>query len=473
MKRNKKPVSLPYLKKTPTGIAGLDEVTLGGLPQGRPTLVCGGAGCGKTLLATEFLVRGATEFNEPGVFISFEEKPEELATNAASLGFNLNELIRQKKIAIDYVHLERSEIEETGAYNLEGLFVRLAHAIDSTGAKRVVLDTIENLFAGLSNDGILRAEIRRLFRWLKTKNVTAIVTGESGGREKTLTRHGLEEYISDCVIVLDHRVNDQISTRRLRIVKYRGSTHGTNEYPFLIDENGISVVPITSVGLTHKVTNKRISTGIEGLDRMFDGKGYYKGRSILVFGTAGTGKSSLAVSFVNAAAKRGEKCLYFAFEESEAQIVLNMRSIGMDLGGAIKKRLLQIHAARPTLHGLEMHLAVMHKLIVETEPDVVVVDPINNLTTTGNSTEVKAMLTRLIDFLKMKGISSIFTSLISAFNAETDPGISSLMDTVLFLNDVEGRDKHMRTLRIVKSRGMAHSHEVRNFIITNKGIEIK
>ena len=370
------------LAKSPTGISGMDEITKGGLPRGRPTLVCGAAGCGKTLFAMEFLVRGATQFNEPGVFMSFEETAEELTKNVASLGFDLNRLIASKRLLIDHVRIERSEIEETGEYDLDGLFIRLEHAIDSIGAKRVVLDTVESLFAGLPNPFILRSELRRLFRWLKDRGMTAVITGEKG--ENTFTRHGLEEYVSDCVIFLDHRVTDQLSVRRMRIVKYRGSTHGTNEYPFLIEEKGISVLPITSIGLDHPVSARRISTGIPRLDTMLGGKGYFRGSSILVSGTAGTGKSSTAASFVDAACRRGERCVYFAFEESSAQIIRNMRSIGIDLEPWVKKGLLKFHAERPSVYGLEAHLLTMHKAVNEFKPAVVAIDPITNLISAGN-----------------------------------------------------------------------------------------
>ena len=409
---NPKNRSLP---KAPTGIQGLDEITGGGLPRGRPTLVCGSAGCGKTLLAMEFLVRGATEFGEPGVFMAFEETAEELAQNVRSLGFDLEDLAEQNKLLVDFVRVERSEIEETGEYDLEGLFIRLGHAIDSLGAKRVVLDTLETLFGGLSNAAILRAELRRLFRWLKDKGVTAIITGERG--DGTLTRHGLEEYVSDCVIVLDHRVTEQLSTRRLRIVKYRGTTHGTNEYPFLIDENGISVLPVTSLGLSQEASDERISTGIPRLDAMLGGKGVYRGSSVLISGTAGTGKTSLAAHFADATCRRGERCLYFAFEESESQLVRNMRSIGLDLAPWSKKGLLRFHATRPSAYGLEMHLATLHKLVNEFEPRVVVVDPITTFLGAGTSVEAESMLMRLIDFLKAQQITAMFTSLTHGGNA--------------------------------------------------------
>jgi circadian clock protein KaiC len=458
------------LKKCPIGIAGLDEVTGGGLPQGRPTLVCGAAGCGKTLLSMEFLIHGAIDYNEPGVFMSFEEKSEELTTNVASLGFDLEALKKQKKICVEYVRVERSEIEETGEYDLEGLFVRLNYAIDTVKAKRVVLDTLESLFAGLNNAAVLRAELRRLFSWLKEKGVTAIITAERG--DGTLTRHGLEEYVSDCVILLDHRVTSQVSTRRLRIVKYRGSSHGTNEYPFLIDEDGISVFPITTARLDHTVTTERVSSGVPALDGMLSGEGYHRGRSILISGMPGTGKSSFMASFANAVCERKEKCLYFAFEESESQIVHNMRSIGLNLQPYIKSGLLEIHAARPTLYGLEMHLAVMYKAIVEFKPNAVIVDPINNLINAGSVSETQSMLTRLIDNLKTKGITAVFTSLTMSLESEANMGISSMMDTWICLRDIEANRQHQRYIEVLKSRGMAHSSEIRPFNITNKGIQI-
>jgi len=461
------------LPKAPTGIQGLDEITGGGLPKGRPTLICGSAGCGKTLLAMEFLVRGATEFNEPGVFMAFEETAKDLTQNVASLGFDLKNLIARKKLVLDFVYIERSEIEETGEYDLEGLFIRLGHAIDSIGAKRVVLDTIESLFSGLPNPLILRAELRRLFRWLKTKGVTAIITGERG--EGTLTRQGLEEYVSDCVIVLDHRANEQVSSRRLRVVKYRGSTHGTNEYPFLIDENGISVLPVTSLGLQQIASTGRIPSGIPRLDAMLGGAGYYRGSSVLISGTAGTGKSSLAVHFAQAACLRGERTLYFAFEESPSQIMRNMRSIGIDLQPWVRKSLLQFQANRPTFAGLEMHLTMMHKAINAFKPQVVIVDPLNSFVIGGNETEVKAMLMRLVDFLKMNQITGLFTNLTSGGSAleQTDIAISSLIDTWLLLRDIEIGGERNRGLYILKSRGMAHSNQIREFLLTDHGVELR
>jgi circadian clock protein KaiC len=464
-----KPSTLP---KALTGIQGLDEITQGGLPRGRPTLICGSAGCGKTLLAMEFLIRGATEYGEPGVFMPFEENAEELAQNVRSLGFDLGKLIKQKKLLIDFVKVERNEIEETGDYDLEGLFIRLNAAIESIGAKRVVLDTIETLFSGLQNEGILRAELRRLFRWLKDKGVTAVITGERG--EGKLTRRGLEEYVSDCVILLDHRVTEQVSTRRMRIVKYRGTTHGTNEYPFLIDEDGFSVLPITSLGLEHQVSNERVSSGVERLDTMLGGKGYYRGSTILVSGTAGTGKTSIAAHFVRAACERGERSLYFTFEESPGQMIRNMRSIGVDLGKYVKKDLLQIHSSRATFYGLEMHLAMIHKLVQQKKPDVVVLDPVGALMHAGTERDANAMLIRLIDFLKLNQITAMLLNLTTAGESleHSDVDISSIVDSWLLLRDIEIGGERNRAMYVLKSRGMRHSNQLREYLITDQGLDL-
>jgi len=463
----------PPLPKSPTGIQGLDEITGGGLPTGRPTLVCGDAGCGKTLLAMEFLVRGATRFNEPGVFMAFEETGAELTQNVASLGFDLDTLVAEGRLVLDYVYIERSEIEETGEFDLEGLFVRLGYAIDSIGARRVVLDTVETLFAGLPNPLILRAELRRLFRWLKDRGVTAIITGERG--EGPLTRQGLEEYVSDCVIVLDHRVKDLISTRRLRVVKYRGSTHGTNEYPFVIDSDGIAVLPITSLALGPSASTERVSSGIPRLDAMLAGAGFYRGSSILVSGTAGTGKTSLAGHFAAAACGRGERVLFFAFEESPSQITRNLGSVGIDLAPWVGKGLLQFQAARPTVAGLELHLTTMHKAILEFRPRIVIIDPLNSFISAGNEIEVKAMLLRLLDFLKMSQITGFFTNLTAGGSAldHTDAAISSLIDSWLVLLAIESGGERNRAFSILKSRGMAHSNQTREFLLTAQGVELR
>ncbi len=461
------------IEKAATGIAGLDEITFGGFPAGRPTLICGGAGAGKTILATEFLARGAAEFNEPGVFMMFEENAVELADNVRALGFDLDELVRNKKIVLDHVHIERSEIEETGEYDLEGLFIRLNHAIESIGAKRIVLDTIEALFAGLPNHAILRAELRRLFRWLKDRGMTAAITAERG--ENTLTRYGLEEYVADCVIMLDNRVQDQISTRRLRVVKYRGSQHGSNEFPFLIGRNGISVMPITSIGLDHKAPTERVSSGVTQLDDMLDGKGFYRGSSVLVSGSPGTGKSSLVASFAAAACERGERALLFAYEESADQFLRNMSSIGIKLAPYIKKGLLKIHATRPTLQGLEQHLVAMYDAVMEFKPHIVMVDPISNLTIEHHDLEVKPTLMRLIDLMKREQITAMFTTLTTGTQDDVEDsqvGVSSLMDTWLLLRNVEYNGERNRTLFVLKSRGMKHSNQIREFVMTNKGIEL-
>jgi circadian clock protein KaiC len=460
------------LPKTRTGISGLDEITDGGLPKDRPTLICGAAGCGKTLFSIEFIVHGALKYNEPGVFMAFEEKAEELSINVASLGYDLEKLQQEKLVRLDHVHIERSEIEETGEYDLDGLFIRLGHAIDSIGAKRVVLDTIENLFSGLHNEGIIRAELRRLFTWLKEKKVTTIITGEKG--DGMLTRHGLEEYVSDCVILLDHRVSNKISTRLLRVVKYRGSVHGTNEYPFLIDEDGVSVLPVTSLTLHHDVSTERIPTGVSGLDKMLGGKGFFKGSSILVSGTAGTGKTSIAGSFVNETCANGQRCIYFAFEESPQQIIRNMKSINIDMQKHIDNDLLKFHASRPTLNGLEMHLVVIHKMVKEFKPDVVVLDPITNLITVGSVSEVKSLLIRLIDFLQSEQITVMFTALTLNDNVtgQTDESISSLVDAWLMVRDIEFNGERNRGLYVMKSRGMKHSNQVREFVIDDTGLEL-
>jgi circadian clock protein KaiC len=461
------------LPKCPTGIHGLDEITLGGLPRGRTTLVCGGPGCGKTLLGMEFLVRGAMEFDQPGVCLSFEETAGELASNVASLGFNLDALIERKKLAIDHVYLERGLIEETGEYDLEALFVRLGHAVDSIGAKRVLLDSVEALFAGLDNESVLRSELRRLFRWLKERDLTAVVTGERG--QTTLTRHGLEEYISDCVILLDHQVTETVLTRRLRVVKYRGSTHGMNEYPFLIESDGISVLPVTSMELKHAARDDRVSTGVPALDAMFGGNGYFRGSSILVSGTSGTGKTSLTAHFVDAACGRGETCVFFSFEEPASQIVRNMRSIGIDLQRWVDKGLLHFHTARPTTFGLEMHLVKIHKIIKQIDPSIVVVDPVTGLLHAGTASETRSILLRLIDFLKEKEITALMTTLTGGSDAQeqTEIDISSLVDAWLLLRDIESGGERNRGLYILKARGVAHSNQIREFLLTDHGVELR
>jgi circadian clock protein KaiC len=465
--------NFPTLPKSQTGITGLDEITGGGLPKGRPTLICGEAGCGKTLMSLEFIIRGATEFGEPGVFMAFEEKAEELAMNVASLGFDLIKLQTDNMVKIDHVHIDRSEIEETGEYDLEGLFIRLGYSIDAIGAKRVVLDTLENLFSGLTDQTILRAELRRLFGFLKGKGVTAIITGEKG-EGPSLTRQGLEEYVSDCVILLDHRVINQISTRRLRVIKYRGSQHGTNEYPFLIDEDGISVLPVTSLKLGKDVSSQRVSSGIPALDNMLGGRGFFKGSSVLVSGTAGTGKTSIAAYFANETCNSGNRCLYFAFEESPKQIIRNMKSINVDMQKHIDNNLLQFYASRPTLYGLEMHLVAIYKLIKKFKPAAVVLDPITNLITVGSVSEVKSMLIRLIDFLQEEQITVMFTALTlnTIISDQTDEGVSSLVDAWLLVRDIEYNGERNRGMYIMKSRGMKHSNQVREFVITDNGLDL-
>jgi circadian clock protein KaiC len=472
-KERVKTVDLPSIGKSATGIRGLDEITQGGLPQGRPTLLCGSAGCGKTLFGMTFLYKGAVEYDEPGVFLAFEEHPEDLIKNVGSLNYDIEKLIAEKKLAIDHVEIERSKIAETGEYDLEGLFIRLGFAIDSIGAKRVVIDTIEALFAGLENEQVLRSELRRLFEWLKAKRVTAIITGERG--EGTLTRYGLEEYVADCVILLDNRVHDQLSTRRLRIVKYRGSAHGTNEYPFIIDEQGITVMPITSSGLAHEASTERLPTGIPDLDQMLEGKGYFKGSSVLVSGMAGSGKSTVAAHFVDATCAAGHRCIYFAMEESPRQIIRNMRSIGIDLQEWVDKDLLWFSARRPSLFGLETHLARMYRDVTDFEPAAVVLDPLSALLSAGATGDVHSMVLRLVDFLKDRNVTALFTNLgvVSGENAATEIQISSLMDVWLLLYNRESNGEHNRQLYLLKSRGMAHSNQVREFILSSDGINLR
>jgi circadian clock protein KaiC len=463
---------LASLPKAPTGINGLDEISGGGFPRGRTTIVCGGPGCGKTMLGMEFLIRGAREFNEPGVLVAFEETPQEMERNVAALGFDLRNLVDQKKIFLDFVYVEPSEIQETGDYDLEGLFIRLQHAVDSVGAKRICLDTLEALFSGFSNEGVLRAELRRLFRWLKDRNLTTVITAEKG--EKTLTRHGLEEYVSDCVVLLDHRVREQISTRRLRIVKYRGTSHGADEYPFLIDDHGISVLPVTSLEMRHQVSIERVPTGIADLDEMLGGKGFYRGSSILISGTAGSGKTTMAASFAEAACRRGERCLFVGFEESVDQVARNMTSVGLDLNQWVGKGLLIHEAWRPSQYGIEMHLLRIHKLIDAVMPRHVIIDPITNLITGSAQKEVYSMLIRLMDYLKGRQITAMFTNLtINSDELEqTDIGISSLTDTWILCRDLEMNGERNRCVYILKSRGMPHSNQVREFVMTREGIRL-
>ncbi|HEU4940417.1 MAG TPA: circadian clock protein KaiC [Candidatus Eisenbacteria bacterium] len=462
--------TLPGLDKCPTGIDGLDEITGGGLPRGRPTLVSGGPGCGKTLLGIEFVVRGILRYGEPGVILALEERAEDLSQNVRSLGYDLDALVERGKLVVDYVQIDPFEIEENGEYNLEGLFLRLGDAIDSVGAKRVSLDTLEVLFSSFQNLGIVRAELRRLFQWLKDRHVTSIVTAERG--EGTLTRQGLEEYVSDCVILLDHRVRQQVLTRMLRVVKYRGSSHATNEFPFYIDDTGIHVLPITSAGLAHQVSSERIGTGIPRLDAMLQG-GPHRGSSILISGSSGTGKTTLLAHMAHASCVRGERALYFSFEESPHQIVRNMESVGLPIAPFIEKDLLRIVSARPTMHGLETHLAITHQQVQSFDPRMVLVDPISNLTEVSNDADTKSILVRMIDFMKERGITVVLADLASRGAESTEVGISSLIDTWILLRDIESSGERNRGIYVLKSRGTAHSNQIREFLITDRGIQLE
>lgn len=465
-------IPLTTIEKAPTGIRGLDEITGGGLPKGRTSILCGGPGCGKTMLGVEFLVRGATEFNEPGVLMAFEESPWEITRNVASLGFNLQELTAKKKLFLDHIVVEPGEIHETGDYDLEGLFIRLQSAVEAVGAKRIMFDTIEALFSSFSNKGILRAEFRRLFGWLKQRDLTTVITAERG--DGTLTREGLEEYVSDCVVLLDHRVKDQISVRRMRIVKYRGTQHGLDEYPFLIDESGISILPLSSLQLKHSVSTEHTSSGVPGLDEMLEGKGFYRGSSVLVSGTAGTGKTTLAASFADQICRQGERCLYIGFEESPSQVTRNMQSVGIDLAPWTAKDLLFQEAWRPTQFGLEMHLLRIHKLVEKIKPSAVILDPMSNLLTGVSELEARSVLMRLIDSLKGSGITAMLLDLTANSDEleSTKIGVSSLADAWILLRDIELNGERNRCIYVLKSRGMAHSNQLREFVLTHKGIQL-
>jgi circadian clock protein KaiC len=472
----KKPKALTpnQTHKCPTGIKGFDQITEGGLPKNRTTLISGSAGSGKTLWGIDFLINGALHYNEPGIFMSFEETEDELYKDVASLNLDLRGLVSQRKILLEYVLLERRDIQESD-FNLEGLLIRLEHAIDSIGAKRVVLDSIESLFAGLTDAGILRLEIKRLLRWLKGKQVTAIITGEPG--QGAYTRHGMEEYISDCIILLDNRVSEQLSIRRIRVIKYRGSNHGTNEYPFVIDKDGLSVIPITSAGLNQPGTNKRVSTGIPSLDKLFRGGGYTRGSTVLVSGTAGTGKTSLAAAFAVERCKHGERCLFLSYEESSGQLIQNLSSIGFHLEPLTKKGLLRIVSTRPSFFGLEMHLLDLYKIVAEFQPTSVVIDPLTSLIGEGGQREIQSMVTRMIDLLKSKGITGFFTSLVSSTAqnyTSGEIGVSSLIDTWIVVRELEEQvgKRRIRGLYIVKSRGMGHSSDVQKLILSDSGIDL-
>lgn len=465
--------STKTLPKARTGILGLDEITAGGFPAGRPTLICASAGCGKTVLAMEFIVRGIREFGEPGLFISLEESVSSLIANFESLGFDLHGLIDANKLAILHINLSGEPHLDGGEFSLDALMLRMRAAIDRVGAKRIAVDTLESLFATMPNQRILRWELARLFDWLRDNQLTTVLTAERGDGE--LTREGLEEYVSDCVLVLDHRITEQTAKRRLRIVKYRGSSHGLDEYPFLITNHGVSVIPVSSVNLDSKVGKQRVSSGVSDLDQMLNGEGYFKGSTILISGKAGTGKSSLGAAFVHAAASRAERTHYFAFEESESQIVRNMQSIGVDLQPMLNNGTLSIEAYRPTLHGLEEHLLAITTRVIEVDPACVLLDPVTNFLAVGNILEVKSMLTRVLDDLKDQGITVMMTALTSG-SAEPDETIvhvSSLVDTWIALDNTPVGSERRRALYIIKSRGMNHSQSVAGMTLSEHGINLE
>jgi circadian clock protein KaiC len=458
------------LPKSPTGIDGFDEITGGGLPTGRPSLVCGPPGTGKSIFAMQFLVNGVTRYGEPGVFLTFEESREELVANVRSFGFGVDRLEREGRLLVDALPLEPQTVE-TGEFDLEALIVRLAWAVDQVGAKRVAVDNVEALFTAFSRPALVRAEVRRLFRWLKDHELTAVITGERG--EDMVTRHGMQEYLSDCVVVLDHRIVQDVATRRMRVLKYRGAMHGRNEYPFLIGADGLEVLPITSIGLRQPVSSDRISTGVVGLDEMLGGEGVFRGSGVLISGTSGTGKTTIASCFADAACRRGEVVLYFSFEESQAEIERNLASVGLDMAHWVERGLLHFHCERPTTRGLEDHLALMQQLTRELAPTLVVIDPVSSLARGASPFDVSSMLLRQIYYLKATGITAVMTVL----NEETGlqqpiQSISSLVDTWLHVDIMESFEERNRGLYVRKARGMAHSNQIREFLLSDQGVSL-
>ena len=465
-------LSITKLPKSLTGIQGLDDITYGGIPQNRPTLLVGSIGTGKTIFAMEYIINGITMFNEPGVFMTFEEQTDELQINVTSMGYNLSKLIADNKIYLEHLHIDHREIQATGKYDIEGLFIRIEMAIEKVKAKRIVLDALDTLFIGLDSQ-ILRSEIKRLFFWLKEKKVTAIITSEVG--DIFLTRLGFEEVVADCVIELNNRLNNQISTRRLRIVKYRGSYHSTNEYPFMIDHKGITIFPIISEAPQIIVSNERISSGIKQIDEMLDGRGFYVGSSILVSGSAGTGKSSIAASFIKDVCEKKGTALYCAFEEAPNQIKRNMASIGIFLEPYEKSGNLHFYYSRPTLQTLELHFIAIKKLIKQINPSVVILDPITNLMIENINSDIRTMLTRFVDYLKMEQITVLLTATLTVSSLEliqSNEGISSMVDTCIMIQEKNIIDSRRRTLYIMKSRGICNSKKEVEFIITSEGISI-
>ncbi|WP_240236172.1 circadian clock protein KaiC [Nocardioides sp. CFH 31398] len=455
------------LEKAATGIEGFDDITFGGLPRARATIVTGAAGSGKSMFGVEFLAQGARAYGEPGVLLSFEETADELVANAASIGVDLRAMADEGTLVVDSAAGDLDDLVQSGAFDLEGLLLRLAAAIDAVGARRVVLDTVETLFSTLPDETTVRREFARLLRWLKERDLTVVVTAERG-QQGRLTRHGIEEYVSDCVVVLDHRVEDEVATRRMRVAKYRGSPHGTNEFPFLISGRGLVVMPLHHDELT-EVSEERVSLGIPELDTMVGG-GVFRGSTIMISGSAGTGKTSIAACAADAACRRGEKALFLSFEEPSGQVVRNMRSIGLDLQHWIDKGLLVVQHMRPAITGLEAHLASLHMILDEHPAEVVVLDAVASLSRGVASYASASAVARDIAMLRLRGATTVLTALAGTHDdPHTDVSASSLVDAWLLVRNVENDGERNRLLMTIKNRGSFHSNQVREFLLTDDG----
>jgi len=457
------------IPKTATGIPGLDQILNGGLPKGRVTLVVGNSGTGKTLLGIEFLVNGIRQHDENAILVTFEESASKVTENVSSLGFDLNNLQDDGKLTVMAFKVDLPE-KNRGYFDFSPLLVLLEEAIVCIGAKRVVLDTIELLFGAYSDQTTARIELVKLMRWLEDRGVTAIITGESGNN--ALTRFGIEEYVSDCVIVLDHRVREEISTRLLRVMKYRGSVHGTNEYPFLIAKNGFIVLPVSSLSLDYAVSRERVSVGVPELDEMLSG-GPYRGSTTLVTGVSGTGKTSVAMSMVNAACARGERSLVLLYEESAFQLERDMGSIGINLKRWTDSGMLKIWASRPLEYGLENHLAIFINMLESFKPAIVAIDGLTAFSRGGFDPDVFIFITRKIGILKARGITTVLTTLKKDVEDESSSlHISSLTDTGILLRNIEKNGERNRLLAVTKSRGTAHSNQLREFTLSSDGIRL-